>query len=57
MADRQDMGPSTRDKEFQGNVGGRQRVGRILHVVFMASTIIGIIALTALLYKRQVFML
>ena len=42
---------STGDKEFRNNVGGRQRIGRILHVVFMASTVIGIIALTALLYN------
>ena len=51
MADPENIGPPTGDKEFRSNVGGRQRVGRILHVVFMASTIIGIIALTALLYN------
>ena len=52
MADGQNLGSSSRDtEEFLQNVSGRQRAGRVWHVVFMASTIIGIVALTALLYN------
>lgn len=37
--------------DFRYNVAARYRVGRIWHVIFQASTLIGIIALTALLYN------
>ena len=52
MADGHNLVSSSRDiEEFRQNVSGRQRAGRIWHLVFMASTIIGIVALTALLYN------
>ena len=38
-------------EEFRYNVTARHRAGRIWHMIFQASTIIGIIALTALLYN------
>ena len=37
--------------DFQPNLVDRHRTGRLLHLVFQASTIVGIIALTALLYN------
>jgi phosphate transport system permease protein len=43
--------PSAGGKDFRYNVAARHRAGRIWHVVFQASTIIGIIVLTALLYN------
>ena len=36
---------------FRHNIAARHRSGRVWHVVFQASTIIGIIALTALLFN------
>lgn len=38
-------------KDFKQNLPGRHRAARVWQVVFQASTIIGIIALTALLYS------
>jgi phosphate transport system permease protein len=42
---------SDKNGEFQGNLSGRHRRARIWLVVFQASTIIGIVALAALLYN------
>lgn len=55
MADRQvgpqQPEPSPSGDGFRYDIGARHRAGRIWYVVFQASTIIGIIALTALLYN------
>jgi phosphate transport system permease protein len=42
---------SDKNDEFQANLSGRHRRARIWLVVFQASTVIGIVALTALLYN------
>lgn len=39
------------DAEFEYNVAARHRAGHVWHIVFQVSTIIGIVALTALLYN------
>jgi phosphate transport system permease protein len=46
-------GPDTSSKgaEFSGSLASRHRVGTIWRVLFQASTVVGIIALTALLYN------
>jgi len=38
-------------QEFKHNLAGRHHAARVWHVVFQVSTIVGIIALTALLYN------
>ena len=38
-------------EEFRRNLPRRHRVGRVWHIIFQASTIVGIVALTALLYN------
>ena len=43
--------PQPGNGEFQNNLARRHRVGRLWHIVFQASTVIGIIVLTALLYN------
>jgi phosphate transport system permease protein len=40
---------STATEEYQSNVAGRHRAGRIWRVIFMVSTLIGVIVLTILL--------
>ena len=42
---------STQDQEFRANLSLRHRRGSTWHLVFQVSTIVGIIALTALLYN------
>ncbi len=37
---------------FARNLGRRHRIGKFWQAVFMASTVIGIVALTALLFKH-----
>jgi phosphate transport system permease protein len=44
-------GDKKHSEEFQPNLGGRHRTGNLWQVVFQASTVVGIIALTALLYN------
>ena len=56
MVDRQQIrgqraSSSPKGEDFQDNLAVRHRTGRIWHVVFQASTITGIIVLTALLYN------
>lgn len=38
------------DERFESNLGRRHHIGRVWRIAFQASTVIGIIALTALLY-------
>jgi phosphate transport system permease protein len=44
-------GPTPSDSEFRANLPRRHRSGSLWHLVFQASTVVGIIALTALLYN------
>jgi len=47
----QDAAPLSGSEDLKANLPARHRMGRTWHIVFQVSTIIGIIALTALLYN------